>query len=59
MQIDLKKVISLKKIRNHYKPSKLQQNITIRHKFTYQGAFKKVAHAVRNSELFRILSKKL
>ena len=34
MQIDLKKVISLKKIRNHYKPSKLQQNIIIRHKFT-------------------------
>ena len=35
--MDLKKGILFKKITNHSKPSKLQQHITIFHKFTYQG----------------------
>ena len=47
--------ILLKKIRNHLKPLKLQQNKNLS-QFTQQGGFKKVADAVRNSELFRIWS---
>ena len=48
--IALNQRILLKKLKNHSKSLKLQQN----HKFSQQGGFKKVAHAVRNSELFRI-----
>ena len=55
----LKKVILLKKIRNHSQTLKLQQNTKVFHTFTWQGGFKKVSHTVRNSELFRIWPKKL
>ena len=52
---------------NHSQPLKLEQIIKTCHSDILQhhrlisitGGFKKVAHAVRNSELFRIWSKKL
>ena len=60
IKLTLNKRNVVKKIRNYSKPLKLQQNIRrIYHKFTKQGDFKKAAHAVKESELFRIWSKKL
>ena len=53
--MDFKKVILFKKIKNHSKPLKLQEYITIFSTIYIAG---KVAHAVRNSELFRIWSLK-
>ena len=49
---DVRKRILLKKIKNHSKPLKIQQDIKICHKFTLQGGFNKVAHTVTNSKTF-------
>ena len=57
-----KKRVLLKKIRNHLQPLKLQkkQNF-VTNLYNREAGFRKAAHthSVRNSELFRIWSKKL